>query len=222
MSLAISKGDEEGLIYFKNGEIAHAEAGDLEGKDALYTILEWNEGRFNSQMGISAPKETINERWEHLLLEGMRKRDESTATERDSTVLFHEVERAFEDMGKEAAVKEWSEKFLKILSNIEGFKKGFWVDTKGNMLAIDNQAFTEREISVPLLMFTIASRVGKILGGSQPLRINLGSKNDQRIILMYNHLFLMVVLRERTTADEFYVAARNLLEKRLFKGHIVQ
>jgi CheY-like chemotaxis protein len=222
MSLAISKGDEEGLIYFKNGEIAHAEAGDLEGKDALYTILEWNEGRFNSQMGISAPKETINERWEHLLLEGMRKRDESTATERDSTVLFHEVERAFEDLGKEAAVKEWSEKFLKILSNIEGFKKGFWVDTKGNMLAIDNQAFTEREISVPLLMFTIASRVGKILGGSQPLRINLGSKNDQRIILMYNHLFLMVVLRERTTADEFYVAARNLLEKRLFKGHIVQ
>jgi CheY-like chemotaxis protein len=222
MSLAISRGDEEGLIYFKNGEIAHAEVGDLEGKNALYTILEWNEGRFNSQMGISPPKETIKDRWEHLLLEGMRKRDESAVTETESTVLFHEAERAFEDLGKEAAIKEWSEKFLKILSNIEGFQKGFWVDKKGNVLTIYGQAFSEKETSVPLLMFTIASRVGKILGGSQLLRINLAYKNDQRIILMYDHLFLMVVLRERTMADGFYAAARNLLGKRLFKGQLVQ
>jgi len=35
MSLSVSKNNEEGLIYFKNGEIAHAELGDLEGKEAL-------------------------------------------------------------------------------------------------------------------------------------------------------------------------------------------
>ena len=34
MSLSVSKGNEEGLIYFQNGEIAHAELGDLEGKEA--------------------------------------------------------------------------------------------------------------------------------------------------------------------------------------------
>jgi CheY-like chemotaxis protein len=218
MSLAISQGDEEGLIYFKNGEIAHAEVGDLEGKDALYTILDWNEGRFNSQMGISPPKETIADRWEHLLLEGMRRRDETAATELDNTVLLHEVERAFEDLDKEAAVKEWLEKLLKILTNIEGFQRGFWVDVKGNILTIDDQAFTESEILIPLLMFTIASRFGKILGDSPPLRINLGYKNDQRIILMYNHLFLTIVLRGRSTADEFYSAASNLFERKLFKG----
>lgn len=218
MSLTVSKGDEKGLMYFKSGEIAHAEVGDLEGKEALYTILNWSEGTFNSQMGISPPKETIVDRWEHLLLEGVRRKDETAAAELDSTVLLHEVESAFEDLDEEAAVKEWLEKLLRILTNIEGFQKGFWVDAKGNMVTAEDQTFTERETSVPSLMFTMASRLGKILGGSQPLRINLGYKNEPRIILIYNHLFLMVFLRGRTTADEFYAAARNLLEKRLSKG----
>jgi len=217
MSLSISKGDENGLIYFKNGEIAHSEVGDLEGKEALYTILDWTEGKFNSQMGISPPKETIADRWEHLLLEGMRRKDETAVAELDSTVLLHEVEKAFEDLDKEAALKEWLEKLLRILTNNEGFQKGFWVDAKGNMLTIDDQSFTESETSLPLLMFTMASRVGKILGGSRPLRVNLGYKNEQRVILTFNNLLLMAMLRGRTTADEFYSAARNLLERRLSK-----
>jgi CheY-like chemotaxis protein len=218
MSLAISKGDEEGLIYFKNGEIAHAEIGDLDGKDALYTILNWNEGRFNSQMGISPPRETIVDRWEHLLLEGMRRQDETAAAELDSKVLLHEVEQAFEALDKDVAAKEWLEKLLRILKTIEGFQKGLWIDTKGTVLTNDDQEFTENETIMPLLMFTMASRVGKILGDSQPLRINLASRNDQRMIMMYNHLLLMIALQGKTSADEFYSATRNLLERKLSKG----
>jgi len=218
MSLTITKGDEGGLIYFQNGEIAHAEVGDIEGKEALYIILDWNEGRFNSQMGIVPPKETITDRWEHLLLEGMRRQDDAKAAEeRDSTVLLHEVEQAFEDLDKEAAIKESLERLLRILTNIGGFQRGTWIDTKGNALTIDDQTFTESETSIPLLMFTMASRLDKYLGNSQPLRVNLGYKNNQTTIMRYNHLFLMVALQGRTTADEFFSVARNILEKRLSK-----
>lgn len=220
MSLAVSKGDEEGLIYFKNGEIAHAEVGDLEGKEALYTMLDWNEGRFNSQMGISPPKETVTDRWEHLLLEGMKRRDDAAAAEAeesDSTILMQEVEQAFEDLDKEAATKELLERLLRILTSIEGFEKGAWVDTKGNAVTNDSQTFTERETSIPLLMFTMASRLGKTLGNAQPVRINLGYKNKQTTIMKYNQLYLMVVLRDKNTADEFFVAARNILEKKLIR-----
>ncbi len=222
MSLSVSQGNEEGLIYFKNGDITHAELGDLEGKDALYTMLAWNEGRFNSQMGISPPKETITDQWEHLLLEGMRRLDESVAEERDSTVLLQEVEKAFEDLDKEAAIKELLVNLLRILANIEGFQKGIWVDTKGNVLTRDKQTFTESETTIPLLMFTIASRIGNSLGNAQPLRVTLGHKNSQTTIMRYHHLFLMVILQDRTTADEFFTAARNILEKRLSKVSIEQ
>lgn len=218
MSLSVSKGTEEGLIYFRNGEIAHAEVGDLEGKEALFAMLEWDEGRFNSQMGISPPKETITDRWEHLLLEGTRRLDEASATEaRDSTVLLEEVEKAFEDLDKEATRKELLENLLRIVSSIDGFQKGIWVDAKGNVLTNGDQAFTETETSIPLLMFTMASRLSKSLGNTQSLRITLGHKNNQTAIMKYNHLFLMILLQEKTTADEFFAATRNIMERRLSK-----
>ena len=218
MSLSVSKGNEEGLIYFKSGEIAHAEVGDLEGKDALFAMLEWDEGRFDSQMGISPPKETITDRWEHLLLEGTRRIDESGATEaRDSTVLLQEVEKAFEDLDKEATRKDFLESLLKLLSKIDGFQKGIWVDLEGNVITTNDQTFTETEISLPILMFTMASRLGKHLEDNQSLRVTLGHKNNSIIIMKYNHLFLMIFLKGRTTADEFFLATRNILERRLSK-----
>jgi CheY-like chemotaxis protein len=221
MSLAVSKNNEEGLIYFKNGEIAHAEVGDLEGKEALFVMLEWDEGRFDSQMGISPPKETITDRWEHLLLEGTRRLDETAATEaRDSTVLLQEVEKAFEDLDKEATRKELLERLLKLLSSIDGFQKGIWVDAKGNVITTNDQAFTETETSLPMLMFTMASRLSKSLENTQPLRVTLGHKNSTIALMKYNHLFLMIFLQGKTTADEFFLATRNILERRLSKGSI--
>ena len=221
MSLTVSQGNEKGFIYFENGEITHAEVRDMEGKDALYSILEWNEGRFNSQMGVVPPKKTIMDRWEHLLIEGMRRRDETDVSELDGTALLHEVERSFENLDKEAAAKERLEKVLRILNSIVGFHKGFWSDTKGNMITIDDQAFTEEEMSIPLLMSVMASRLGKILGDSPISRVNLGYKSSQRIIMMYKHFFLMIFLQERASADEFYSAAQNILERRLAKKYIV-
>jgi CheY-like chemotaxis protein len=218
MSLSVTKGNEEGLIYFKNGEIAHAEVGDLEGEKALFTMLGWNEGRFNSQMGISPPKETITDRWEHLLLEGTRRLDDAVASEaRESTVLLQEVERAFEDLDKEATRKELLGGLLRILSSIEGFQKGIWMDVKGNVLTTGDQSFTEAETSIPMIMFTIASRLGKDLGNAHPLRVTLGQKNNQKAIMRYNNLFLMIFLQGKTTADEFFSAVRTSLERRLSK-----
>ena len=217
MSLSVAKGTEEGLIYFKNGEIAHAEIGDLEGKEALFTMLGWHEGRFNSQMGISPPKETITDRWEHLLLEGTKRLDDAVASEaRESTVLLQEVERAFEDLDKEASRKELLGSLLRILSSIEGFQKGVWIDVQGNV-TIGDQSFTETETSIPMLMFSIASRLGKDLGNAQPLRVTLGHKNNQIAIMRYDYLFLMIFLQGKTTADEFFSAVRTGLERRLSK-----
>lgn len=218
MSLTISQGDEGGVLYFKDGEIAHAEVGDLEGKEALYTMLEWNEGQFNSQMGVNPPTESITDRWEHLLLEGMKRLDEAAlAEERDSTVLFQEVEKSFEDLDKEAATKELLIGLLRIIATIEGFQKGMWVDVKGNVLTPEGHSFTQRDALIPELMFTFASRLETMFGNSQPLRITLGQKKDQTIIIRYDNLFLMIVLQEKTSADEFFASAQSILGRKLSK-----
>jgi CheY-like chemotaxis protein len=76
-ALNVQMEDHEGVIYFIEGNIVHAACDDLEGKEALYAILSWEGGSFSSERGKKSPKETIIEGWQSLLLEGMRRVDES-------------------------------------------------------------------------------------------------------------------------------------------------
>jgi CheY-like chemotaxis protein/predicted regulator of Ras-like GTPase activity (Roadblock/LC7/MglB family) len=75
--LYIVREKNKGEIYFYEGNIIHAECNGSEGKDALYEMLTWEGGNFSTERGKTPPKETIFEGWQSLLLEGMRRVDES-------------------------------------------------------------------------------------------------------------------------------------------------
>lgn len=66
-SLMISKDRELGKIYFKNGEIIHAECGDLIGERALFSILNWGKGTFKITPNVFRIKRTILRDWRTLL-----------------------------------------------------------------------------------------------------------------------------------------------------------
>jgi DNA-binding response OmpR family regulator len=76
-ALTITKDGEKGVIYLSEGEIVHAECGEEKGTGAFYKILSWQEGEFVSNIGILPPLQTINQSWEHLLVEAMRRSDDS-------------------------------------------------------------------------------------------------------------------------------------------------
>ena len=63
-SLVITKDDHRGVIYFRDGEIVHAECDDSGGEEAFYTILGWQEGKFVSNIGVQPPQQTISSTWE--------------------------------------------------------------------------------------------------------------------------------------------------------------
>lgn len=67
-------GDEKGFICFKDGEIVHAEKGQEEGEEAFYEIVSWDLGSFKC-VEVDTEKETINESWDFLLMESMRRLD---------------------------------------------------------------------------------------------------------------------------------------------------
>jgi DNA-binding response OmpR family regulator len=76
-ALMINRNGEKGVIYFNEGEVVHAECADQKGEDAFYRILSWEEGEFVSNIGITSSVQTIHQNWEHLLVEAMRRNDES-------------------------------------------------------------------------------------------------------------------------------------------------
>lgn len=76
-ALVITRDGEKGIIYLNEGEIIHAECEEQKGTEAFYRIMSWQEGEFVSNVGVVSPVQTIYQNWEHLLVEAMRRNDES-------------------------------------------------------------------------------------------------------------------------------------------------
>ena len=70
---------EEGrqaTIYFRSGKVIDAEAGHLQGEEAVYRLLTWSEGEFELLFRTVRRKESIQVSTQALLMEGMRRLDE--------------------------------------------------------------------------------------------------------------------------------------------------
>jgi predicted regulator of Ras-like GTPase activity (Roadblock/LC7/MglB family) len=67
----------EGIFFFHEGELVDARLGNLVGIDAVYKALNFEEGSFRIDAGVTSPQRTIFEQWAHILMEGMRLIDEA-------------------------------------------------------------------------------------------------------------------------------------------------
>jgi len=65
-----------GVIFFRDGEIVHAERGAQVGEDAFREILAWPRGRFSVEPNVVAARRTIQKSCAHLLLDALRVADE--------------------------------------------------------------------------------------------------------------------------------------------------
>ncbi len=77
----VNYGDKQGVIYFQDGEIVHAEQGRTEGERAFYEIISWPGGRFDIEAKIISDRKTIDKRLTHLLLDAHRMIDEGKIDE---------------------------------------------------------------------------------------------------------------------------------------------
>jgi predicted regulator of Ras-like GTPase activity (Roadblock/LC7/MglB family) len=72
----VEYGEKRGVIYFQDGDIVHAEQGNIEGEKAFYEIIKWPGGKFDIEAKIATERRTIDMRLTHLLLEAHRLMDE--------------------------------------------------------------------------------------------------------------------------------------------------
>ncbi|MBI5970367.1 MAG: DUF4388 domain-containing protein [Deltaproteobacteria bacterium] len=79
-TVAIHLGSDMGYgrVYMEEGRIVHATHRDSTGADALYQLLAWKDGEFEVEPDVRATVCTISESPEGLILEGLRRLDEST------------------------------------------------------------------------------------------------------------------------------------------------
>lgn len=77
--IAVEQGTEAGYLFFRDGELIHAELDAYEGKDAFARILSWGGGTFRADPKLSTTQQTISESFQFLLLDALRMQDELAA-----------------------------------------------------------------------------------------------------------------------------------------------
>lgn len=78
-AITVEYGSSQGVIYFVDGEIIHAELGGESGEQAIYQIIKWPGGTFNIHPEMTSNVCTIHYRTDFLLLEALRRLDEENA-----------------------------------------------------------------------------------------------------------------------------------------------
>ncbi|MGB9722721.1 MAG: DUF4388 domain-containing protein [Chloroflexia bacterium] len=82
--LTARQDDEEIVLYFEGGEVVHAQAGDLQGEEAVYRFLSWEQGTFEVEPDVLPPQITIRTPWPALVMEGKRRLDEQRLQRKES------------------------------------------------------------------------------------------------------------------------------------------
>ncbi|HEU4735141.1 MAG TPA: DUF4388 domain-containing protein [Kofleriaceae bacterium] len=82
----------QAAIYFRDGRVIDAEAGALQGEDAVYRLLTWNEGEFEVVFRTVRRREVITMSSQALLMEGMRRLDEWSRLFEQLPPLTHRFE----------------------------------------------------------------------------------------------------------------------------------
>ena len=72
----LTRDNERGAIFLKNGQMVHAMIGDLVGEEAIYALAIWNHGEFQFEPGTEADRQTISKSNTNLLMEAARRLDE--------------------------------------------------------------------------------------------------------------------------------------------------
>ncbi len=136
-ALHVTTENETGIIYFHEGNIVHAETDRLEGENAFYYIMSWKGGEFSVKRNVRAPRETIHKGWQGLLLEGLRRLDESSESaveekERQRRERNEKMKAALEPILKSAGVE------FVLVHTRAGFPITYLPDTEeGHMEAVD-------------------------------------------------------------------------------------
>ena len=74
--LTVERNGKKAQIYFRDGAIVHAALGPVQGEEAVFQALNWDDGKFVLEAGTLAPVVTIQRSWSSILLEGAKRADE--------------------------------------------------------------------------------------------------------------------------------------------------
>ncbi len=120
-SIRVFYQEQEGQIYFQDGEIIHAEVGSHSGEEAFNRILGWPGGSFHLHPNVTSLRASIRKHRDHLLLSAHQWLDESRLAAPPAPVASTPSDRAKEILQSIGAVPGVAQA---VLQSLEGDLRG--------------------------------------------------------------------------------------------------
>jgi predicted regulator of Ras-like GTPase activity (Roadblock/LC7/MglB family) len=196
--ITVQHDGKKGLVFLRDGEIVHAEQGDLEGREAFYAILSWPGGRFSVQRNVSTTCCTIDMGWQHLLMEAARVLDERLAGIRN---MGPPASR------QRARVANHPGRAVETLRGIPGVV--YAVAHGSNGVRLDDDSYEAELLAGQTTYLTmIADQLGRALGaGAISSAMVEGAKQHLLVIAARDH-FLGVLVDRKQHVGPIEAAAR--------------
>lgn len=104
-------------VYFDKGRVVHAEFGENKGDEAVYALFADERGNFEFQIGLPAPDATVQTATENLMLEAIRRLDESS---KNSVLLPDDVIPIYTEKVPSASTLSLQPQEVKLLQHVDG------------------------------------------------------------------------------------------------------
>ncbi len=204
--LTLNNLGREGTIYFKNGEMVHAATGDLIGDEAIYSLLGWEGGTFKVVMGVEPGLITIDNNWSGLLLEGMRRIDESTA---DWSPEWEDVSSPVE----EKTDNRLPERIVKAIITNRDVTSALICSNAGTLIAQENSNDPERDIAFGQILMEKAENIGVYLDGGSLKRIVITGPENRFYLQQQEDNLLLMSLAKRSSAETVHKSVQTIYQR---------
>ena len=204
--LSLNHLGKDGAIFFKAGEIVHAETGDLVGDEAIYSLLGWENGTFKLKMDVEPSSISINKNWSGLLLEGMRRIDESMAGwspdwENSSTPV------------EEEHGNQLQERIVKAIITNRDVVSAIMCSSAGTLIAQENSSYLESDIKLGEMLMEKAESIGGFLDGGNLERIVLTGSEKRFYLQLQQDDLLLLSLTKRSSAETVYESVQTIYKR---------
>jgi predicted regulator of Ras-like GTPase activity (Roadblock/LC7/MglB family) len=169
------------LIFFKGGEVVHAQLDKNEGEEVVFEILRWEEGTFAVEAAIDPPKVTIDRSWSGLLMEGAKRIDEET----------HESDKQKSIQAGMQEVKGMATRIDEILQEMSGEMNGFFASSVTGMDGMSIAQLTKGKVDPEIVSAQLA--VFLKLASSSSDKAGMGDMEDL-LIQTADHFVMNVFL----------------------------
>jgi DNA-binding response OmpR family regulator len=188
---------QTGTIFFRDGEMIHAEAGGKTGEEAVFELLEWEDGSFQVKMGAEPSLKTIDTPWSGVILEGMRRIDESAA---DWSPEW-EGEDFLEDEDEESQVQE---RVANAIISDNQVTSAVICSTDGRNLAAVKSNDPEFDIEQGVLLYEQAKIIGGLLNAGELSRVVSTGADKRSYLQRADGNLILLSLTSRSSAETVY------------------